>query len=106
MANSKRMISARAGLQAIDSPLDATSFFNGLALAGVMEKRKYLSTTGSGEEKYYWRIKKSWLHIGANRETMHAFKTDPVFDPEAIPSLLVTACECLLVQAKAIQEKG
>ena len=104
MSRKPKMVSAKAGLQSVESPLDAASFFNGLAIGGVMEKRTYLSTTGSGEEKYYWVIADDWLQFGANKGTMHEFRTEPVFLPEAIPALLVAACEGLLAYARAVKE--
>jgi hypothetical protein len=33
--------------------MDAAGLSNGLVLAGVLEVKRYLSTTGSGEEKAY-----------------------------------------------------
>jgi hypothetical protein len=104
MSRRVKMVSAKAGLQAVESPLDAASFFNGLAIGGVMEKKTYLSTTGSGEEKYYWVIADDWLQFGANKGTVHEFRTEPVFLPEAIPALLVAACEGLLAYARAVKK--
>ena len=104
MSRKPRLVTAKAALAEIESPLDASSFFNGLAIGGVMEKRKYLSTTGSGEEKYYWVIKDEWLQFGANKGTLHEFRTDPVFQPSAVSALLVASCEALLAYATAVHE--
>ena len=97
--------SAKAALIEISSQLGASSFFNGLALAGVMIKQSYLSTTGSGEEKYYWIIGDNYLVYGNNKKTLHEFKTEPVFYMEKFNGLLVMACEALLNQALDIRSK-
>jgi hypothetical protein len=102
MSKKPKPIAAKSALAELGAGVDAATFFNGLAMAGVMERKTYLSTTGSGEEKYYWVIADAWLHCGANKKTMHEFRTDPVFSPEAIPSLLITACEALLAHAKSL----
>ncbi len=104
MSRKIKMVSAKAGLQGVESPLDAASFFNGLAIGGIMQKKTYLSTTGSGEEKYYWVITDDWLQFGANKPTMHDFRTEPQFLPEAIPALLTAACEGLLAYARVLQK--
>jgi hypothetical protein len=99
VAKKPTLVGAKAGLALLGTGMDAATFFNGLALAGVMHKRSYLSTTGSGEEKYFWIITDGWLHCGANKKTLHEFRTDPVFVPDHIPALLVLACEALLAHA-------
>lgn len=96
------LIAAKIGLARLGAFIDAASFFNGLALASVMEKKAYLSTTGSGEEKHYWVITDSWLHCGVNKRTVHEFRTDPAFMPEHLPALLVLACEAHLAHASAL----
>jgi len=102
MSKLSKPIPAKTALLAVGARIDSSSFFNGLAMVGIMRRKTYLSTTGSGEEKYYWVISDNWLHCGENKRTMHEFKTDPVFVPETIPQLLVQSCEAHLAHARSL----
>lgn len=61
-------------------PLDASTFNNGLMLVGLLEEKKYLSTTGSGEEKYYIAFTDAGAEFGKNKSSgFHEFKTEAKF---------------------------
>jgi hypothetical protein len=61
-------------------PLDATTFNNGLILAGFMRIVKYESTSDSGEIKYYMELTEDGLRFGRNKPSgWHEFKTEPIF---------------------------
>jgi len=96
---------AKSLLIDIGSGLDATSFFNGLALAGIVSRVEYLSTTGSGEVKHFLKIDDGHLHIGQNKKTMHEFKTEVRFFRSGFESLVVVACRALLENAISIEKE-
>lgn len=97
---------AKTLLAEIGSRLDATSFLNGLELAGYVSRVEYLSTTGSGEVKHFVRINDNHLGIGQNKKTMHEFKTEARFFRGGFESLVVVSCRALLENAISIEQGG
>lgn len=72
--------SAKKLLAELQLPLDASSLNNGLILVDMMRITRYLSTTDSGEEKYYIEFTEQGLAYGKNKPSgWHEFKTEPVF---------------------------
>lgn len=95
-----KLDSAKRLLQKHDLPLDANSFYKGLALSGLMTEVKYLSTSGSGEEKTYWQFTGEGECFGENKKNhFHEFKTEPKF-------FEVTFLQAYLVACKAIWEQA
>jgi hypothetical protein len=97
---------AKTLLAEIGSSLDATSFFNGLELAGVVARVEYMSTTGSGEVKQFVKIEDGHLNVGQNKKTMHEFKTEARFFRDGFESLAVVSCRALLENAISIERGG
>lgn len=62
-----------------DLSLNPASIYIALIKAGVIREVGYLSTTGSGEEKYFREISPDYMDFGINRKTMHEFRTEPRF---------------------------
>lgn len=105
--NNKPANSAKKLLKDCGSSLDATSFLNGLILAGIIERIEYPSTTGSGEIKHYLKIKDEALEYGINASSgFHEFKTEPRFYLEKFYELIVIACKSLLEEAIKISSKS
>ena len=97
---------AKTLLAEIGSGLDATSFFNGLELSGIVARVEYLSTTGSGEVKQFVKIDDGHLNIGQNKKTMHEFKTEARFFRDGFEPLVVVSCRALLENAILIERWG
>ena len=86
-----KFLAAKKLLSENDLPMEANTFFNGLILAGLMEKASYLSTTGSGEIKHYLRLVASGLTLGENvANSFHKIKTEPRFKRDSFPDAYLT----------------
>ncbi len=89
-----------------DAPLDATSFYALLELAGMIEWQEYLSTTGSGEIKRFRRLNRAGLNYGINAPTAHEFRTECRFYAENFPDLLKIAAGALSRFASDLSAPG
>ncbi|MCE0459976.1 hypothetical protein [Pseudomonas uvaldensis] len=67
---------------------DANTIMNALIKAGHAENHEYPSTTGSGVMKSFKRLTEAGERFGANKSTMHPFKTEPRFYAETFTELL------------------
>lgn len=84
-------------------PMDANTFNNGLILAGVLEIKKYLSTTGSGEEKYYIAFTETGAAYGKNAPSgWHEFKTEPKYYDDQFAAAYLLAATALLTHAQSV----
>jgi hypothetical protein len=84
-------------------PMDANTFNNGLILAGVLEVKKYLSTTGSGEEKYYIAFTEAGSIYGKNIPSgWHEFKTEPKYYDDQFAAAYLLVATTLFEHAKSI----
>lgn len=84
-------------------PMDANTFNNGLILAGVLEIKKYLSTTGSGEEKYYIAFTEAGASYGKNVPSgWHEFKTEPKYYDDQFAAAYLLAATALFTHAQSV----
>lgn len=79
MSNRRKNDSAKNLIKNLACPVDAPTLFQGLALAGFMEQCEYVSSTGSGEIKSYWRFAERGLRLGVNRSSSFSQATTPRF---------------------------
>lgn len=84
-------------------PMDVNTFNNGLILAGILEVKKYLSTTGSGEEKYYIAFTEAGAIYGRNSPSgWHEFKTEPKYYHDHFAAAYLLAAAALFTHAQSI----
>lgn len=91
-----KVFPAKDLLDRFSSPLNSTSLFNAMILAGLAEEKKYISSTGSGEVKSYLSLTKSGLQYGVNRQSNYSEKTELRFYANSFKTLLVQASEAIL----------
>lgn len=102
----QKSITSKAGLQSLQSPLDASSFHNGLILAGLMEIIHYESSTGSGEIKYYLSLTKAAELLGRNAPSgWHEFKTEPRFFEQHFVHAYMLSVQAIVDHANQIAAK-
>ena len=86
-------------------PLDAATLSNALVLAGLMEVKKYLSSTGSGEEKSFLRFTEVGESFGKNTHNpFHDLKTEPKFYEDQFLALYVIAVTALYDHSQRISK--
>lgn len=99
----EKAASAKKLLVDLNLPLDASSLNNGLILAGMMQITRYLSTTGSGEEKYFIQFTADGLDYGKNKPSgWHEFKTEPVFYVSQFAQAYLLAASSIYNHALAV----
>jgi len=82
--------------------ISASSVFNLLTAAGVIEIKEYPSTTGSGVMKNYKSITDGFSDYGKNVWTQHEFKTEPRFYTDSFAALMMIVFEQLGKEIKAL----
>lgn len=98
LAGAKRLLSENS------LPLTPESLLNCLEGRGLVVRKTYVSTTGTGEIKEFLAISDDWLHIGANLGNhFHPFKTEPRFYSDSFQSVYRLACEFALEKANEIK---
>lgn len=95
-------LSATKLLKQLAVPIDAKSFLAGLQLAGLLEEREYVSSSGSGEVKRYRALTADGLAYGVNAETLSAEKTEVRFYVETFPAVLRRSFDALLVRVEEV----
>jgi len=99
--NGEKTTSAKKLLAAHKLPMDAATFNNGLILSGFLEIKTYLSSTGSGEEKYYIILTDAGLKYGKNKASgWHEFKTEPIFFDAIFPEAYCHSAVAIIENAK------
>jgi hypothetical protein len=98
----KEKYSAKDLLNQHSSPLDAASLFNAMYLAGLLEEKKYLSSTGSGELKSYHSLTDSGLKYGLNQGSRYSEKTDVKLFSPTFKELLVVASTAVLKHSESL----
>lgn len=79
------------------------AFLHGLSLAGVVEQVEYLSSTGSGEVKHFYRITAAHSRHGVNKfNPFHETKTDPLFYGATFLEAYEVACKAIYEHATRI----
>lgn len=76
--------------------MDSATMFRALELAGIIEQRTYLSTTGSGETKTYWAFTDGGLRFGVNQTTVSPVRTEPRFYEDSFRDAMVVAAEAIM----------
>jgi hypothetical protein len=96
-----KMRSAKQLLTAMELPLSAHSFFEGLRLAGMIEAVQYESSTGSGEIKEFNRLLDSASAYGKNKASgFHPIKTEMQFFEAMFLEAYLISCSALHDDAK------
>ncbi|MCY1698613.1 hypothetical protein OVA10_11205 [Lelliottia sp. SL45] len=98
----KKLFAAKALLTQNSSPLDSLSLFNAMHLAGLLEEKEYVSSTGSGEIKRYHSLTEDGLKFGMNKSSPYSEKTELVFYPATFKALLVLASEEILTHSESL----
>jgi len=99
-----RAESLTALVKAFDLSLSPATIGKALVKAEIMRDMTYLSTTGSGKEKFFREIMPAYMEYGINRTKMHEFKTEPRFYIDRFPDLVVKVLEQLTKEAGAMYE--
>lgn len=101
MVANPRFAGAKALLTQFNLPLDANSLSNGLMLAGVLEAKTYLSTSGTGELKSYLAFTDTGLAYGKNAiNAWHEFKTEPKYLEARFLDVYLLAATAVLAHAR------
>lgn len=95
-------MSATKLLKQLEVPLDAVSLLAGLELAGLLEERQYVSSSGSGEVKRYKALTDAGLAYGVNAKTLSPEKTEVRFYEETFPQVLLCSIEALTERVRDI----
>ena len=94
---------AKKLLQTSNCILTPGAFMDGLVLAGLMEKVEYLSTSGSGEIKHFYKVSERGLIFGKNKHNpFHEIKTDPLFYSARFLELYAISCAEIAKHAQAL----
>lgn len=94
--------SAKQLLDAYGSPMDSATLIRAFQLAGLVEERTYLSSTGSGEIKRYWAFAEPGFEYGINQATLSPTKTELRFFEETFTDALLIAAELILQHTKGL----
>lgn len=94
--------SAKDLLEEHSSPLNSASLFDALLLAGLLEEKTYLSSTGSGEVKSYMSLTDDGQRYGVNRISRYSEKTELRFYPSTFKELLVVASKAILKHSESL----
>lgn len=84
------------------SPLNMASLSNALLIAGLVEKKEYVSSSGSGEIKSYLSLTQSGQQYGVNRSSPFSEKTDLRFYRSTFKAVLVVASNAILKHAESL----
>lgn len=95
-------LSAKDLLHKYSSPLDSASLFNAMLLAGLIEVKEYISSTGSGEIKTYRSLTESGLKYGINKRSSYSDATDLKFFPSNFNELLVLVSKEILKHSEML----
>lgn len=82
------ILSVTAALKQESIPLHAQSVLQMMAWAGLVEEIEYVSSTGSGEIKFFQRLTETGLKYGVNLPTLSSVKTEIKINPKALASIL------------------
>lgn len=102
-SKNQKVFSAKDLLETHRSPLNPTSLFNGMILAGLLEEKEYLSSTGSGEIKSYLSLTNQGMRFGVNRASEYSQKTDIRFYTCTFKELLVLSSKAILNHSENIE---
>lgn len=97
-----KAVPAKDLLDRTNSPMDSLTLFKALSLAGLVEQRTYLSSTGSGEVKKFWAFTDAGIHLGKNQATMSPTKTELRFHEETFPEALIAAAKAIIAHAEGM----
>lgn len=90
-------MSAKSLLTRHNLPMDAATLSNGLILAGLLERKTYLSTTGSGEVKHFLAFTGAGESFGKNAQSgWHEIKTEPKFYKDKFAIAYLYAANAIL----------
>lgn len=89
-------------LQAHSSPLNSASLFDGMLIAGLLEVKSYVSSSGSGEIKSYESLTEQGLKYGVNRASRFSEKTDARFYASTFKDLLVVVSKAILAHSESL----
>lgn len=103
--NKEKVFSAKDLLEKYSSPLNSSSLFNALEVAGLVVSKEYVSSTGSGEIKSYLSLIDDGLKFGLNRQSAYSEKTELRFFNDSFPELLVVAAKAILNQSQALVQQ-
>ena len=98
----KKAVSAKDLLEENSSPLNSASLFDALLIAGLLEEKKYVSSTGSGEIKSYLSLTEEGQQYGVNRISRYSEKTELRFYPSKFKDLLLIASKAILQHAESL----
>lgn len=98
----EKVAAAKDLLEENSSPLNSASLFDALLLAGLLEEKKYVSSTGSGEIKSYLALTECGQKYGVNRISRYSEKTELRFYPSTFKELLVIASKAILKHAESL----
>jgi hypothetical protein len=101
-AKEEKVQSAKDLLEEHSSPLNSASLFDALLLAGLLEEKKYVSSTGSGEIKSYMSLTDEGQRYGVNRISKYSEKTELRFYPSTFKALLVVASKAILKHSESL----
>lgn len=97
--------SAKQLLALHNLPMDAATLNNGLILAGILENKIYLSTTGSGEEKSFIAFTPKGDEFGLNiANHWHGLKTEPKYFNDRFADAYLLAANAILMHAQTAFE--
>jgi hypothetical protein len=95
-------LSAKDLLNKHSSPIDAASLFNAMGLAGLIEEKEYVSSTGSGEIKVYRSLTECGLKYGMNKKSSYTEATELRFFPSTFTELLIIASKEILRHSESL----
>ena len=99
---SVRSASAKKLLTLHALPMDSATLNNGLILAGILEIKTYISTTGSGELKNYLAFTTAGMAFGKNSASgWHEIKTEPSYFENEFANAYLLAAEAILTHGQA-----
>lgn len=99
------VLSAKVLLEEAGSPIVPETLFRSLERVGLIEKRTYLSSTGSGEVKSFWAFTQSGLKYGVNKPTFSPTKTDLRFFRSTFHELLAIAAQAITDHAEEVAQR-
>lgn len=101
MSRKEKAASAKDLLDKCSSPLDPHSLRNAMLLAGLLEVKEYISSTGSGEIKSYHSLTEIGLKYGLNNNSGYSEKTEPRFFPSTFKELLILSSKAILSHSES-----
>jgi hypothetical protein len=92
--------SAKTLLEETGSPMDAATLFRALEFAGLVEQKRYVSSSGSGEIKTFWSFTDDGLRLGENKPTISPTKTELRFYESRFHDALIAAADAIINHAR------